>query len=846
MNIVNRRFVEISCILLVFMTTPFAPRNIVAAEFAVRSPRLLLEGSPDTYDIDSIIASIIKPAMTSEAKALAVYDFMRAYVYHWGTAREYPDRSNYDYGVVYDPVKLINVYGYGYCFQNRAAVEALWQAAGLEARSAGIGGHSVAEVYYDGQYHYLDADQHGYCFLPDGKTIASIEQLGYDPIGLILKQPHKTNPYFPYSNDPKVPYESKIIFAAYMATTKDNFYQHDKIVTGHRMDITLLPGMRLERRFNSDGRWNIHNSSSEFEYQAGYHDPVAGPKDAFSGTGYANGELLYQPDLTTRSGEYVAGVWHDSNMNVTTDGLAATTAGRPAWSIFRIRLPYVIVGWPTSFTGASDMRGAAVVAADFSGGGRGQGLDVSVDNGLTWIPVWTNDSGNAEQALVDLSEHVSFRYEYLVRVRLSNAATQNEKLKALSIRTAFQLAPRALPALKVGNNNFKLTLGDQSEVAETAIIMKDYDELMRHIYSLRNVRLQNGRLMSKGGETGDLILALEPPKSGNVSAFSIEAGCRREPVNYHPDDDIRIYYALNKPESWVLAYDDEVPPYAQHWCYHANASANCPEGTKAIYVKIELRTASSASIQFLRWRNYWRPDGEHGMPERGLKVVHGWVEKGVAKEHTEIVKDVSYNYTVKADEEPINKYFVMEPVRAAGLTWRDSYPPVIIPELPQNTVLEPGLRDELRSLLREIDADPTVGLPKAVASKIGWLSGAAKQGQFMMSNKYPLPPKKPNATLNQFADEAKRAQAVKILLGKNGYAKIKVLEQFAASGAKELPDDIIGALSDSWKYVRLAAVEAIRSSGDKKAVNALQKMAKDDPEPWLRAEALYTLQSLQQ
>ncbi|MHC4917110.1 MAG: hypothetical protein ACYTGB_16645, partial [Planctomycetota bacterium] len=305
---------------------------------AVRTPRVLREGQIDTSSVDSIIRSIIRPGMTQKQKALAVYEFLIKYCWHWAPGREGPRANDHSYGVVYDPIKLINVYGYGYCFQNRASAEALWQAAGLEARSAGISGHSIAEVFYDGAWHFLDTDQKGYCLLADGKTIASIDQICRDPINLMLEQANPSKPYFPSTKDPKVPYESKVLAASYFATTRDNYYQHDKVVTGHRMDVTLLPGMRLVRRRAGDGRWNIKNSNVAFEYKVGYIDPRGGPVDFIDGGGYASGELLYQPDRSARSGEYRAGVWQDANVNVVRNGLVPLDPAKPAWCVFRVRL----------------------------------------------------------------------------------------------------------------------------------------------------------------------------------------------------------------------------------------------------------------------------------------------------------------------------------------------------------------------------------------------------------------------------------------------------------------------------------------------------------------------------
>ncbi|MGQ9662719.1 MAG: hypothetical protein ACUVWX_10360, partial [Kiritimatiellia bacterium] len=559
---------------------------------AVLTPYILREGQIDTSSIEAIIASIIRPGMSDKEKAFAVYHFLRNHVYHWPAMREPPRADDFEYGVVYDPIKLINVYGYGYCFANSSALENLWQAAGLEARSAGIGGHSIAEVFYDGAYHFLDADQHGYVLLPDGKTVASIAQIERDPINLILRQPNPSTPFFPATADPKVPYESKVILAGYFASTEDNYYRHDKIHRGHTMDITLLPGMRFVRRFSSDGRWNLRNKDLEMEYKLGYVDPRVGPRDFLSDTTYGNGELLYQPDLTTQSGEYPAGVWQESNILRTEKGLQPVEPDKPAWCVFRIRLPYVIVGWPTSFTGPAKPVGAAAISVGLYRASPKvrQSISLSVDNGGTWRTVWTNDAlGQVEQAL-DFSQLVVGHYEYYVRIELTAANPADSRLERLSLNTAFQLAPRVLPALREGENRMIFKLGNQTETMEIIPNLSNADSFLRYVTDYKGVWLSDGSIMSRLGRPGEVVFELVPPKAGTVHSFSVNAGCRREPGQVHPDDDIKLFYAENAPRDWKLIYDDEFPSWANHWSYYAYAGALCSPGTQRVFVKLALTT----------------------------------------------------------------------------------------------------------------------------------------------------------------------------------------------------------------------------------------------------------------
>ena len=423
-----------------------------------------------------MVKQIIKPGMTQRQKAEAVYHFLRRQVYHAPAPREGRQPNNFAYGVVYDPITLINVYGYTYCFGNRGAVEALWQAAGLEARGAGIGGHSIAEVYYDGQYHYYDADQHGYCLLPDGKTVASIAQIERDPINLFLEQKNPPTPYFPATKDPKVPYESAVICTSYFASRTGgndvNYLKHDSGVLRHRMGITLVPGMRYVRNFFNEGKWNYRPNTVAFEAKVGYIDVAAGPNDHITGKTYGNGRLLWQPDLRKSTGEYAAGVWQDENVAQDEKGLAPKAAGKPAWAVFRVKLPYVIVGWPTNWASPPKPVGAAVVSATFhrESADDAQAISVSGDKGHTWTTVWTNQKTGATRAVVDLSAHVVQRYEYLVRLELSAKGRPGDcRVSRLAMDSSFQLAPSSVPALQPGEG-----LAGRVWESGEAITVEDY------------------------------------------------------------------------------------------------------------------------------------------------------------------------------------------------------------------------------------------------------------------------------------------------------------------------------------------------------------------------------------
>jgi len=229
-----------------------------------------------------------------------------------------------------------------------------------------------------------------------------------------------------------------------------------------------------------------------------------------------------------------------------------------------------------------------------------------------------------------------------------------------------------------------------------------------------------------------VIYKLEPPRPGTVRGLSAGAGCRREPYQLNPEDDIKIYYATNEPSAWVLLCDDNFPAYASHWSYHLGGAATCGEGARRVFVKYAIRTAASAAILVPHMRVHWLPDGPRGVPERGVRVEHGWTEGGERKAFSKVVTRAPESYVVETGRNVVNAHITLEPVRSPGLAWREDDPPVTRPPVPGEKVLDEKMRDEMRTLLRAVDADPATGLPRAAQSTIPWLADGARQALEML------------------------------------------------------------------------------------------------------------------
>jgi hypothetical protein len=81
----------------------------------------------------------------------------------------------------YDPVQLLNAYGYGCCDQVTRTLIWIWEAAGYQGRMVELPFHVVPEIFYAGSWHMLDPDHRVFYLQDDGSTIASVADIFAEP-----------------------------------------------------------------------------------------------------------------------------------------------------------------------------------------------------------------------------------------------------------------------------------------------------------------------------------------------------------------------------------------------------------------------------------------------------------------------------------------------------------------------------------------------------------------------------------------------------------------------------------------------------------------------------------------
>jgi len=420
----------------------------ITAAGQVYSPKVLLKGQPDASDLRSLARGIYAQAgaRTPRQRAEAVWRFFLTdgrfvkpgFWYHIaGWAFEEP------MGEVLDPVKLLNSYGFGLCYHIAPLLESVWKAGGFaDARVWFLTGHTVAEVFYDGAYHYYDSDMMGYNPVGRGSPrelpVASVHQIELDGNIILskLKGPKEVDaaaveaPWYPADVR-----EAAIDgLASLFTSAADNWlFPFERAPQGHSMSFELRPGERLIRYFEPKpaGLYYLPYQSTgraweEFPREiAEYRIKTAdGPRSQKDERRWATG--LFEYRLPIR---------------------------RETKSIFEVHSPYVIVDAQFQFD--------AVLSTER----QTMTVETSTDEGRTWSHAGTlrgphRGAWRILPAVLTRSDHgrrtaVSGSYGYLVRVTRAGGAP----LRGGLLRTRIQLNPRTLPELAAGRNQLVYTAG---------------------------------------------------------------------------------------------------------------------------------------------------------------------------------------------------------------------------------------------------------------------------------------------------------------------------------------------------------------------------------------------------
>ena len=611
----------------------------------VYSPVVLRENQPDPTNLKSLAEGIYRQAnaQTPREKAEAIWRFFLTdgrfvkpgFWYHIaGWSYEEP------LGEVLDPVKLLNSYGFGLCYHIAPLLAAVWEAGGFEdARVWFLTGHTVAEVFYDGAYHYFDSDMMGYNPLGDGplkqRPVASVHQIELD--GKIItgklagpKRADVANVDYPwYPADVR---ENAIDdLAALFTSTQDNWlYAFRRYPSGHHMDFSLRPGERMIRFYRPEAgdayylpyRFDGH-SYREFpqeiaEYQIRTGD---GPQSQKDSRRWSTGRMEYRPPNPR--------------------GSSAT---------FSMPCPYVIIDAHFSMT------------ADLRSPDDSLSVETSTDGGHTWSLAGAlkgihEGAWEIAPAVLSRSAHgrltaVSGVYGYLVRFSGTGAV-----IRDIVLATRFQLNPRTLPELSPGNN--AMLYRAASEI-RTELPVR-LGQLALFASKVENLQYEdaNGQGYLKNGAAGPGSAIFELTEADGTGISSFDAGGRFLDLRAGLAPD-KLTAEVRKVEPWPSAAASSPHasigwairaegPYQTLWEYNPQRNwkdgqaidrvllwpevdrhvSQVPPGCRRIYVRYEVQGMAMDDVRLALTRS--------ASGSSPLVITHEWLENGTKKTRTQRV-----------------------------------------------------------------------------------------------------------------------------------------------------------------------------------------------------------------
>ena len=637
-----------------------------AVQAQVYSPKLLRQAQPDSTDLHKFAAGIYAQAdaHTERQKAEAIWRFFLTdgrfvepgFWYHIaGWAYEEPT------GEVLDPMKLLNSYGFGLCYHIAPLLEAVFEVGGFaDARCWFLTGHTVAEVYYDGAYHYFDSDMMGYNVAGDGpfrsKAVASVRDLEKDGNIILgkmaapdlVKPDVVDQPWYPADVRARAMGELASLFT----TSADNhLYPYARYSPGHSMDFVLRPGEKLIRYFKPeepglfylpykfDGQqWTEFPQEFE-EYSIRTAD---GPRSQKDGRLWATGRIEYSPpSLVDKS---------------------VTIIDMPS--------PYVIIDARFSIDAALDSTDESLL------------VETSTNGGRKWVKAgglkgphrgnWT-----VEPAVLVRSTHgrltaVSGSYGYKVRITKTGASTA--KINSLNIVSRFQLNPRSLPDIKSGENHFDYSASiPVRRVAIPAPLATAATQDLK-------VNSQSGQefLFPVTGKTGEAVYALEAdgrPLTGfdaGARILDLRDGVAPDKLTAETRPAGLTTFAGEASISWSISQDG---PFHDFWHYPNELRwrdgdpitrlllwpevfqqvRDLPAGTKRVFVKFR---SSGPALDSIRLAAYARESSPRGF----IRLTQVWHEGSTRREHVEKfdASTRSRQFNLQAGSDVSNEAIIME------------------------------------------------------------------------------------------------------------------------------------------------------------------------------------------
>ena len=652
--------------LLFTLTTP--------AHADVCNLKVVTDASPDYSDMESMTRSMCN---NWEADA----DKMWAQFYWLHIARRQTTPIMLHGFALTDPIRQFNDYGFTMCSTISGTKCSMWNYMGYPCRYFDISNHTVCEVWYAGAFHHYDNSVSMYYTLPDGKTIAGIEDIGKTMAGpetddkevpgyiALYHAVTGTGPNgFIEGGDDARPLE-QIVHDFVPAYLKYRYYYYDQD-RGHRYILNLRDGEIYSRYYARRDT----NSPIALEYKGGYKaDPAyfvpngtvdGKPLDPeLANVRYhirGNGERSFAPVLDPA--HLLGAVSSASNIKALSPGLQPVVAGKAGEAIFKVEGANVITSLKIKATGAT---GSAEDALSIA---------ISTCNGLQWQEVWKSDKVGENQADLKLINEVNGSYEVLVKVTLLAKTNPSVvQLKSIQFDTITEVNGKTQPQLKLGKNTVYVGTGEQTE----SIVF--WPELQASRYKPYAVEEQNIKSEEKNQGYYGTLHPVTPNTEGYV-VFKINAPTDATSITYGgrfsnrvPKSHIDLRHSFDGGKTWIQSYSltDTKAPWD---VIHYETVTNIPAGTRSVLFKYAMTTPGGSELCCSIFAVRMELNHKLAAPGDGpVEVTFNWSERKkdytlVPRSHTQLVSKFPATYTINVggDDHPIVDSLTVNPKGARG------------------------------------------------------------------------------------------------------------------------------------------------------------------------------------
>ncbi|MDB4968340.1 MAG: hypothetical protein JWN44_4029 [Myxococcales bacterium] len=610
----------------------------------------------DVSSLEAWQRAFIHDGMSDADKADAIWRSVVAFRHQEEPGRELIEWT----GHPHDPIKLFNVYGYSQCDCASAALSALGRSVGLDARQRPLTNHTVAELYWSGGWHMLDAAYIDWFPRPD-KSLATVDELTAATSGWLASHPDLAGNRAGllafmsgggWRNGPPLLaaspyYDSDGLFPARVQGWADTMLEYPGTSSayeygytlGYRVNVQLRRGEKLVRNWFNDGHHvnddrgiscdtlTAQPGAGQMAYSPAYGDLAPGR--------IGNGTHAYVVPLA--GGDYRGGALAAENLADAAAGGAGPLVRvadptKPAVLIVRMASSYLDLSGALQLTAVVPSGGAITVA-------------FSRNHGLDWQTVATIAASGART--IDLSPWVRRQYDYRVRIQLEGDGTG---LDALAISDVVQHSQRALPALAVGDNAIHVTTGASggagSGPGEGTITLDantDSSQTLNRVYTEYHP-LVDGLLdtpLQPTGASGAITFPVATP--GDLSRLRFGTFYRARAAADHWDyavsfDQGQSFTTVDRAAGPTVGAErfvtfDRIPP-----------------GTRAALVRFA--GAQVAALDIFDFRI----DADYVEPVGGfapIVVTYEWTENGQPRSDRHVIHSLDERYTIHCDATPV-------------------------------------------------------------------------------------------------------------------------------------------------------------------------------------------------